>query len=923
MKPMQLAAALFVLGVAVGGYYWMFAEEQALPAADEVAQATQAASEESDKPPHPASSKTPVVTPVDKELSDDDPAGELQLEGQVLDADDLPVEGAKVSLSSRPPRHKETGKDGTFSFSELVGRRYRITARAGSRVAGPVVHELSEKSEPVILRMRPGAAIEVKVSRAEDGKPIAGASIELRSGDGLHATTDSEGKAKVEGVSGGYVTLVVRAVSYAPVHKLVAVPSAGTEPVLIKVSLSGGAGVSGLVTDEAGLPISGAKVLAEDVTALLQMANHNQDGAESDAEGRFSLPALAKGSYRFSATHKDYPAASSKTIELDGKRSRAGIRIVLAGGGRIAGRVEGSSGQAVPWASVRVGRADEQAFSGGLTGPRRRGALADGEGRFEIKGLPRMGLVVMARGEEASSPTLKVDLTAEAEKEDLVLRMTVNGRISGKVVTSAGEPVPEVSVLATPDVFKDGLDADKRLRGRTTAMTDGGGGFVLKGLTQGHYELRALRSAGSNRASLKAGVKAKTGDEDVRLVLDREGGIKGQVLFAEGGSPASFSVTLNLPPAIPVSSAEGLFDLPGVAPSEYEVTIRGEGFADKVVSGVVVKPEETTDMGSITVHAGRTLAGRVLDGRGQPVAEAIVLAGLRLVGDGSHLTLDLGQAARDGMGLKQTRSGVDGRYRLGGLSQSRYLIVAEHADLGRSKVVGFDAKSGGGDLDLVIEGLGELMGVVSSNGQPVAGATVAVSPKAEAEQKFVVHAASDGSYRFEKLTAGDYSLFGAMPGQGLSQNVATSEATVVAGQRNKVDIDIPVGEVKLTVQVTGLKGAKLDAAQVLLVKGQVQASTAAEINQAIMMAGGNVKAAFWSAQMPASFSGVVPGEYSLCVIPLNGNLGDPVFMQKIQKNKDLLKVYCSALPIPPHPTEQSHAVAVPAMDPLPVTPTPK
>src|SRR3970040_316552 len=41
-------------------------------------------------------------------MIDDDPKGSLQLEGQVIDAEDHPVKGATVLLSANPPRTTTT-----------------------------------------------------------------------------------------------------------------------------------------------------------------------------------------------------------------------------------------------------------------------------------------------------------------------------------------------------------------------------------------------------------------------------------------------------------------------------------------------------------------------------------------------------------------------------------------------------------------------------------------------------------------------------------------------------------------------------------------------------------------------------------------------------------------------------------------------
>src|SRR4051812_8545264 len=63
-------------------------------------------------------------------LVDDDPRGELRLEGQVVDSDEHPVAGATVVLSANPPRTATTEADGAFAFDALVGRPYTLVARA-------------------------------------------------------------------------------------------------------------------------------------------------------------------------------------------------------------------------------------------------------------------------------------------------------------------------------------------------------------------------------------------------------------------------------------------------------------------------------------------------------------------------------------------------------------------------------------------------------------------------------------------------------------------------------------------------------------------------------------------------------------------------------------------------------------------------
>src|SRR5438067_864031 len=117
---------------------------------------------------------------------EDDPKGDLRLEGVVFDADEHPVGGATVVLTSNPPREAITEADGGFAFDGLVGRPYTLVARAKTGIAGPVTAQLTVKSPPVELHLRPGAKVTVQVA-ASVGKPVDGANVELRGDDSQKA----------------------------------------------------------------------------------------------------------------------------------------------------------------------------------------------------------------------------------------------------------------------------------------------------------------------------------------------------------------------------------------------------------------------------------------------------------------------------------------------------------------------------------------------------------------------------------------------------------------------------------------------------------------------------------------------------------------------------------------------------------------
>ncbi|MEO8551025.1 MAG: carboxypeptidase regulatory-like domain-containing protein, partial [Kofleriaceae bacterium] len=143
----KLWAALAVVIVA-GLVGWWWHQRSGTPAAPHDSAGSAAPPPRAPEPPRPRGE----VDPQPRVVVDDDPTGALRLEGQVIDTDDQPVAGAKVTISSRPARTAVTEADGGFAFDALVGRTYTLVARAPHGVAGPVTARLTEKSPPVIMK---------------------------------------------------------------------------------------------------------------------------------------------------------------------------------------------------------------------------------------------------------------------------------------------------------------------------------------------------------------------------------------------------------------------------------------------------------------------------------------------------------------------------------------------------------------------------------------------------------------------------------------------------------------------------------------------------------------------------------------------------------------------------------------------------
>src|SRR5688500_14525767 len=114
-KRRILIAAAVLVAAAIAVLLWLRGRgdgdgggEQSAKAKD-VAAPKRAGSDDSGA----GSGQMPLTSPV---AMDNDPAGDLRLEGQVLGPDDEPVGGALVVLGSVPPRTATSEKDGSFEF---------------------------------------------------------------------------------------------------------------------------------------------------------------------------------------------------------------------------------------------------------------------------------------------------------------------------------------------------------------------------------------------------------------------------------------------------------------------------------------------------------------------------------------------------------------------------------------------------------------------------------------------------------------------------------------------------------------------------------------------------------------------------------------------------------------------------------------
>ncbi|HTL37748.1 MAG TPA: carboxypeptidase regulatory-like domain-containing protein [Kofleriaceae bacterium] len=834
-------------------------------------------------------------------LVDDDPKGELRLEGQVVDVDEKPVGGALVSVSSNPPQTVTTEADGSFVVPGLVARSFTLVARAPQGVAGPVTSKLTEKSDPVVLHLRPGAKVVVTVTD-DAAKPVDGATVELRGIDVVRQTTKAGETAFMSVAPGGY-QLAAWSEGKARTLQWINIGAGDAQAKLVLVA---GAPVSGRVVDDSGRGIAGARVTYHGASDWSQQADERLDGVLSDKDGSFAFAALPSGSYRFAAAHSDFARGSTQIVTLDGAHPHDGIEIKLGQGATVRGHVVDAAKQPVASARVRIGQVSKR----GMIFEPPRQAYTDAKGAFEIKGLARRELAAVAMHETGASSTSPVD-TTNGDVSDVTLVIDVTGTIAGVVVDPQGNPIEGAQVSAGPNFKDQGAVRDFsqwRLRGFPQELTDGDGHFTLTGLAPGSYSLRATRSQSASRARRDAteGTIAETGTNNVKIVLQPEGAVKGKVLFGDGSAPGAFTVQIGFTQQS-FMGGNGEFVLDALPPQKYELSVRGPSFMTKAVE-VTVDPGKTADAGTITVAKGRVLSGVVV-AEGQPVPNATVYAGRQIFGSGSTNSANFGPM---GQGTKTDTTDTSGKFVISGLNEGDIAVVAEQPTIGRSKAMRVPTTMPGqSELVLELQKFGSLSGVLRVAGKPAEGVFVSCQSTTTPGAIYAVASGPDGAYRYDRLAPDTYKVSATVGMPMMGMKFYSKEIVVPSGKDVTLDLSADPGTLTLAVSAVGKNGAKIGVASAFLATGVVAAKTMTDLS--LQIAGAGASSSQWVIIRngePAKFTEVVPGTYSVCVVPFPLEVQGMAAMGYAERHSDSMRAFCQSIKVNAAPQEQSMQVAV-------------
>ncbi len=658
---------------------------------------------------------------------------------------------------------------------------------AGPPGPEPAAYAPAAVSEPPQQPPAPRAdrTLQLQVVDGDDRSPLAGASVWVRVTRGRahieRGNTDDEGRfpIKLSGETTYFLLVVVAHPGFVPIELRW---GGSSVPEAYTLALPRGTTIGGIIRDEQGRPIAGARVLPRLVgpgpgrPASYASMGDEIAGALTDAEGRWrsdALPATAGPDNQVSleVSHSDCFAAK---WTLTAAEARKGSSVqVLRPGRWFSGTVISPTGRPVAGASI-------VATSQGIPVSSVR-LRTDAQGRFRTRRFvppdrPEVILTVQADGlasamrritvtPDALPQVARMDLrkpfSVAVDTPSLVIRMEPRKPLRGRVVDAQGRPVPGAAVGST-DGFDNGAfdwetttDAD----GRFTWFDAPASGTVFLDAYKVPYR-QAL------------GRQFPPGSGDATIVLHRPQHLHGNVNDAATGRPIDrFRLVIGWGPRLPGERPQwlqgtpnnrsftgGRYDIPdGPFPDQgfrRSIRIEADGYLPGEFLGFLDTDEDVA-------HDFRLVRAEPLTGivRG-PDGRVVAGADVALSNVDNDARIQNGRLVADrvvGEAL-HTKTDAEGKFRFQPQAKAVAIVAAHDA-------AGFAVKSPeevARSTEITLQPWGRIEGILRIGKKPAAGqkaaAWAAVAPF-HGRVDYDAVADSSGRFVFDRVTPGRMTVY--------------------------------------------------------------------------------------------------------------------------------------------------------------------
>ena len=416
--------------------------------------------------------------------------------------------------------------------------------------------------------------------------------------------------------------------------------------------------------------------------------------------------------------------------------------------------------------------------------------LSDELGRFfsdQLPSISRHGRGVNFSVGHPEFVTARIQLIdPEALKTNQVVVLQRGGFVVGRVVSTKDEPIANATVEERDEFWGSHRQTTSSAEGRFSIGPFAFGSIQLEfqstGFKPDRVRLDVGKSAKEALVRLEPMDPIGTSSESV-LNPARSIRIAGSVVDAESGAPVEHFVVRLLddgghPQDFLGGGHSGFFDwVVQLPPTEqFGLEVDSEGF-EPMSSGVrELKPD--SEEFEFRLHRQASIQGRVIDPRGQPVADATV--GLQGLGFGLMLLDDLSSST--GAPLANTDS--EGRFAFRPKENAELLVAVHESGFGQIQI------KPGQTVELMLKPWGSVRGRVMGQSGPLSRQGVIVRswiPETDSEVFPIVFEQSvdtdaNGGFRFDRVPPGTVAL------SRFYSPTSSAIGSLGAGPRTRVEV---------------------------------------------------------------------------------------------------------------------------------------